>query len=263
MIMYLFFFNRKGETDVAISVFTGRAPARLTDATRSTWRSEFCASSVADGKPGRCGRRFQPNRFPRNGADSFGSLAVHHSAVAVADAARPSVAPHFDEQTAEPSGVGMVPVPVSQVAIGNISGILLALLGFIYVFFFENSFGVDMQLKCTRAILMRIIALWLLLKTIKLAVKAAVNSFVDQSNSFQHYTTLLHNATLNEAKMRTMAKTDNRQLVIQFGRGVHRSCSPSDFLKHILLRPHAAKGISGLPAESTGLPHSFSFSTQT
>ena len=66
-----------------------------------------------------------------------------------------------------------------------------------------------MQLKCTRAVLMRIIALWLLLKTIKLAVKAAVNSFVDQSNSFQHYTTLLHNATLNEAKMRTMAKTDN------------------------------------------------------
>ena len=33
--------------------------------------------------------------------------------------------------------------------------------------------------------------------------------FVDQSNSLQHYTTLLHNATLNEAKMRTMAKTDN------------------------------------------------------
>ena len=139
------------------------------------------------------------------------------------------MAPHFDEQTAEPSGVGMVPVPVSQVAIGNISGILLALLGFIYVFFFENSFGVDMQLKCTRAILMRIIALWLLLKTIKLAVKAAVNSFVDQSNSFQHYTTLLHNATLNEAKMRTMAKTDKNIRHNSFNIFLNYSICPRGF----------------------------------
>ena len=61
-------------------------------------------------EPRRCGCRFQPNRFPRNGADAFGRLALHHSAVAVADAARPAVAPHFDEQTAGPSGVGMAPV---------------------------------------------------------------------------------------------------------------------------------------------------------
>ena len=61
-------------------------------------------------EPRRCGRRFQPNRFPRDGADAFGRLAVHHSAVAVADAARPAVAPHPDEQTAGPSGVGMAPV---------------------------------------------------------------------------------------------------------------------------------------------------------